>query len=72
MAFIYVITNEINQKQYVGKTNQIDPSVRFQEHIRLFQKGWVGKRPLYNAFKKYGIDNFSFTILEEVSSTEAS
>jgi group I intron endonuclease len=71
MAFIYVITNKINQKKYVGMTKR-NPSVRFQEHIEVFQRGWEGNRPLYSAFEKYGVDNFSFTILEEVSSTEAS
>ena len=33
MAFIYVITNDVNGKRYVGKTNNsIDK--RFKEHIK--------------------------------------
>lgn len=32
MAFIYVITNDINHKQYVGKTNKTVEK-RFKEHI---------------------------------------
>ena len=72
MAYIYVITNKTNQKQYVGKTEHIEPTLRFQEHIKESRQSRNENRPLYSAFKKYGIDNFSFTILEEVSSTEAS
>lgn len=32
MAFIYVITNDVNGKQYVGKTN-FSLERRFREHI---------------------------------------
>ena len=32
MGFIYKITNNINNKIYIGKTNR-DINVRFQEHI---------------------------------------
>ena len=33
MAYIYVITNDINGKQYVGKTNN-NIEERFREHVR--------------------------------------
>lgn len=66
MAYIYAITNEINGKQYVGKTNYSDPQKRFKEHVRASKREINKNRPLYSAFVKYGLDNFSFTILEEV------
>ena len=33
MAYIYVITNQLNGKQYVGKTLN-NPTQRFKEHCR--------------------------------------
>ncbi len=66
MAYVYVITNNINNKQYVGKTN-FSLQKRFQEHIRDSKQQNKEHRPLYNAFNKYGIENFSIDVLEECS-----
>lgn len=52
--FVYVITNLINNKQYVGQhtTNKIDD-------------GYFGSgKVLKQAIKKYGSENFSFEVLE--------
>ena len=67
MSIIYVITNQINHKQYVGKTSySLDK--RFQEHIYDSHRSleYNEHRPLYMAFNKYGIDNFIIEQLEEV------
>jgi len=64
MSYIYAITNNINGKQYVGKTN-FSLQKRFQEHIRDSKQRIKEHRPLYNAFNKYGIENFSIKVLEE-------
>lgn len=62
MAYIYKITNKINSKCYIGKTlNSIQE--RWKEHCSDYTKRKEEKRPLYNAMKKYGIENF---IVEEV------
>lgn len=66
MAFIYVITNDINGKQYVGKTNH-NIEKRFKEHINDSRRERCEKRPLYNAINKYGIEHFSISVLEECS-----
>ena len=71
MSFIYVITNDINNKQYVGKTNT-SIEKRFKEHINDSKKERCEKRPLYNAMKKYGIEHFSVKEIEECSAEEAS
>lgn len=65
MASIYVITNDKNGKQYVGKTLKTVKE-RFSEHIKDSKRKRYEKRPLYQAFNKYGIEHFSIDILENV------
>lgn len=67
MAYIYKITNKLNGKCYIGKTEKINPEERFDEHIRDAKKSHKEHRPLYAAFNQYGIEHFSFEILEETS-----
>lgn len=65
MGYIYVITNQVNGKQYVGKTvGTIEK--RFKEHCRDSRKERCEKRPLYNAMNKYGTENFQVSELEFV------
>lgn len=70
MAFIYVITNDINGKQYVGKTNKTI-NKRFNEHIRDSKRQKYINRPLYRAINKYGIEHFHISILEECLAEES-
>ena len=70
MAFIYVITNDINGKQYVGKTNN-SIAKRFKEHIKDGKRERYEKRPLYSAMNKYGIEHFHIEGLEECSAEES-
>ena len=60
--FIYKITNQINQKVYIGQTS--DYKRRFVEH-KAKGYGQEKNKLLYYAFDKYGIDNFSFEVIEE-------
>ena len=65
MPYIYKITNLINGKIYVGKTsNTIEE--RWHEHIHDSTKEKCEKRPLYDAFNKYGISNFQIEQIEEI------
>lgn len=57
---IYKIINLINNKQYIGQS--IDIETRWQQH-KTSNKNYI----LYQAFKKYGLENFSFEIIEECS-----
>lgn len=61
MGFIYKITNNINQKSYIGKTER-SIQVRYKEHLR--HKDYLDL-PLYRAFNKYGVENFTITEIEE-------
>lgn len=63
-GFIYCITNDVNGKQYVGKT--VDTiEKRFKEHLNDCTKARCEKRPLYDAMNKYGIEHFQVRLLEE-------
>lgn len=63
MAEVYIITNKVNGKQYVGKTNRITAK-RMQEHFSNIYKTETESRPLYRAFKKYGIESFIYEVIE--------
>lgn len=67
MAYIYKITNQLNNKIYIGKT-LLTPEKRFKEHCRDALKETEKHRPLYSAMNKYGIENFILSIVEECSS----
>lgn len=66
MIGIYKITNNINNHCYIGQSRNI--TKRFNSHINYHQS--VKNYPLYRAFRKYGLENFSFEILEECSINE--
>ena len=58
---IYKITNLINNKVYIGQS--IDIKERWYNHLHRHQRS--KDLPLYRAFEKYGIKNFTFDIIEE-------
>lgn len=68
---IYKITNLINGHSYIGMSKNIE--VRIREH---YSHGMNSKRkdnldkPLYKAFKKYGLKAFKWEILEECKEKE--
>lgn len=69
MAYIYKITNDINQKIYIGKT-EFSIERRFKEHCKEAFRERNEKRPLYAAMQKYGIEHFHIELIEETSNPE--
>ena len=64
MGFIYKIENLINHKKYIGLTTKEKPQERFREHIKAAKEN--AKYLIHQAIYKYGKENFSFEIIEEV------
>ena len=56
---IYCITNNINNKVYIGQ------AIKLRKRLLVHVNYKEDSTPLYKAFSKYGIENFEFTILEE-------
>jgi hypothetical protein len=69
MAYIYLITNNVNNKVYVGKTEE-SIQKRFQEHCADSKKERNKNRPLYRAMNNYGVENFTISLLEETDQPE--
>lgn len=62
---IYCISNDINDKLYIGKTTHATLEERLKEHFKDSQKELKEKRPLYSAIKKYGKEHFFISLVEE-------
>ena len=69
MAYIYQITNDINGKIYIGKTERTVQE-RFKEHCKDAYRRNFENRPLYAAMRKYGIQHFHVETLEETNAPE--
>ena len=57
MNIVYKITNTINDKVYIGITDNLER--RWHEHKKEAKSNL--NRPLYHAMNKYGIDQFTIT-----------
>ena len=71
LCSIYCFTNLINNKRYIGSTIN-DVNKRYNQHIYNAKTPEVHQYnyPLYQAFRKYGIENFKFEILYQKECTE--
>lgn len=70
MSYIYKITNDVNNKVYIGKTDRTIKQ-RFNEHLKDRYRFSFEKRPLYEAMNKYGAEHFNIELIEECSQEEA-
>ena len=67
MTGVYKITNEVNNKVYIGQSVNI--ATRWSEHLRrpFNQNDKNYDSYFYRSIRKYGIENFTFVILEQCS-----
>lgn len=66
MKGIYVITNLLNNKKYIGQAVNINQRWSQYKRHYLDDNHELSCPKLYNAFVKYGIENFIFEVLEEI------
>lgn len=59
--FIYKITNIVNKKLYIGQT--VDPKTRWSRHKSDARLNKKYNYHLYDAIRKYGVENFIFEIV---------
>lgn len=65
---IYKITNKTNQKSYIGKSTNIEERWHYHKIHFNYEKEY--DKPLYKAFRKYGLENFTFEIIETLTEFE--
>lgn len=65
MCGIYKITNNISGKIYIGQSIFIEKRFNRHKSSAYNPNDESYNYPLYQAFRKYGIENFSFEIIEE-------
>lgn len=65
MTGIYKIENKINQKVYVGQSINIEKRWVAHKNTATNKYSICYDYPLYRAIRKYGLENFEFSILEE-------
>lgn len=62
MKAIYKITNKLNNKCYIGQSN--DPMYRWKQHKwRALQGEDKGRSAIHDALREVGIENFDFSII---------
>lgn len=71
LSSIYCFTNLINNKKYIGSTIA-DVKKRYSQHIynATHENCHQYNYPLYQAMRKYGIENFSFEVLFQTECEE--
>lgn len=70
MIGIYKITNLINGKSYIGQSRDIENRWKNHKIAASNQNSKAYNYPLYQAFRKYGLNNFQFEVIEETAIDE--
>lgn len=60
MHSLYIVTNKVNGKIYIGQTKRKD---RWYYHVWAATKGKNNKMLLHKAIRKYGAENFEYEVL---------
>ena len=65
--YIYIITNKIDGKKYIGQTTRNDPMERINEH---FRDQILSSPYLYNTIQKHGKENFDIEIISYLGASQ--
>ena len=68
MIGIYKITNKLNGDAYIGQSVEIEN--RLEDHKKPYNLNREENKRLYQAFIQFGLNNFTFEIIEECKITE--
>ena len=67
MGFIYKISNNFNDKLYIGLTTKTNAKDRWYQHrYQARHLSSSDKSYLHRAMNAYGVDNFTFEVIEEI------
>ena len=67
MIGIYKITNKINNKIYIGQSTNIQQRWKAHKTRPFNEKSNQYDMSFYRAIRKYGLENFSFQVIEQCS-----
>lgn len=67
---IYKIENLINHHIYIGQSTDIERRWQAEKRVAFSENAHEYNYPLSRAFRKYGVENFSFEIIEECLSSD--
>lgn len=70
MIGIYKVTNLINQKVYIGQSDNIEQRWKRHKTRSINNCGKDYNYAFYRAIRKYGLENFLFEVIEECSKDE--
>lgn len=62
---IYKITNQMNGKVYIGQSTRIEERWKDHKQKPFLENSDEYNYPLYKAIRKYGLENFTFEVVEE-------
>ena len=72
MTGIYKITNTITKKVYIGLSNDIEQRWKTHKKRYKIESDKEYEKYLYRSFRKYGIEAFTFEVIEECPPEELS
>lgn len=67
---IYKLTNNVNNKIYIGQTVNYNERMRHHKESAFRVNSKEYSRPLYRAIRKYGWDNFTIDIIDNATTLE--
>lgn len=70
MIGIYKYTNKINNKSYIGQSINLEARKHTHKHSAFNESASDYNSQFHQAIRKYGLENFSYEIIAEISNEE--